>query len=259
MFKMLFTLVRGAAAAAEEEVMDRSALLILDQQIRDAASAVEHGKRALAVAIAHDEAEGKRLKATLARIADLEERAVAALAGGREDLAAEAAESIATMEADRDAFREARATFAREIAHLKRAAADAGRRLNELERGRRIAQAAEAVRRLKVRGTAASSGAQSLADAEATLRRLRERQAEEVAIDASMEALDTGYSADTIATRLEEAGFGKRTRSTAADVLDRLRKSAAPGPAPEAAPADWSYRRILVTEGIRRQGLELAI
>jgi phage shock protein A len=226
MFKTLFTLVRGAAAAAEDEMIDRSALLILDQQIRDAASAVERGKRALAVAIAHDEAEGKRLDATLARIADLEERAVAALAGGREDLASEAAESIAMMEADRDAVREARATFAREIAHLKRTTADAGRRLAELKRGRRIAQAAEAVRRLKTRGPGGLGGATALADAEATLRRLRERQAEDAAIDASMESLDADAAVDTIATRLEAEGFGKRTRPTAADVLDRLHKRA---------------------------------
>jgi phage shock protein A len=230
MFKTLFTLVRGAAAAAEGEMIDRSALLILDQQIRDAASAVERGKRALAVAIAHDEAEGKRLDATVARIADLEERAVAALAGGRENLASEAAESIAMMEADGDAVREARATFAREIAHLKRTTVDAGRRLAELERGRRIAQAAEAVRRLKTGGPARLGGATALADAEATLRRLRERQAEDAAIDASVESFDAGAAVDTIATRLEEAGFGKRTRATAADVLDRLNKRASASP-----------------------------
>jgi phage shock protein A len=198
MFKTLFALVRGAAAAAEEEVIDRSALLILDQQIRDAATAVERGKRALAVAVAHDEAEGKRLEATLARLADLEERAVAALAGGREDLASEAAESIAMMEADRDAVREARATFAREIAHLKKATADAGRRLAELERGRRIAHAAEAVRRLKARGPARAGGAAALSDAEATLRRLRERQAEDAAVDASLESFDASAAADTV-------------------------------------------------------------
>jgi phage shock protein A len=227
MFKTLSALVRGAAAAAEEEVIDRSALLILDQQIRDAAAAVERGKRALAVAIAHDESEAKRLEATIARIADLEERAVAALAGGREDLASEAAESIAVIEVDRDAVRDGRAAFAREIAHLKRTTADAGRRLAELERGRRIAQAAEAVRRLKCRGPAQVGGAAALCDAEATLRRLRERQAEDAAIDASLESLDASAAADTVATRLEAAGFGKRTRSTAADVLDRLRKRAA--------------------------------
>jgi phage shock protein A len=230
MFKTLFTLARGAAAAADEEIIDRSALLILDQQIRDAATAVERGKRALAVAAAHDEAEGKRLDATLVRIADLEERAVAALAGGREDLASEAAESIAMMEADRDAVREARATFAREIVHLKRTTADAGRRLAELERGRRIAQAADAVRRLKTRGPTRLGRATALTDAEATLRRLRERQVEDAAIDASVESLDAGAAVSTIATRLEEAGFGKRTRPTAADVLDRLNKRASASP-----------------------------
>jgi phage shock protein A len=230
MFKTMFTLVRGAATAAEGELLARNALLILDQQIRDAAGAVEGGKRALAVAIAHDEAERKRLEATLARIADLEDRTVAALAGGREDLASEAAESIAMMEADRDAIREQCATFAREIAHLKRTTTDAGRRLAELERGRRIAQAAEAVRRLKTRGPARLGGASALADAEATLRCLRERQAEDTAIDASAELLDAGTAADTIATRLEAAGFGKRTRPTTADVLERLRKRASASP-----------------------------
>src|SRR5262245_53788516 len=107
MFKTIITLMRGAAARAEEEVVDRSALLILDHQILDAATGIERSKRPLAVAIAQDEPEGKRLETTLARIADLEERATAALAGGREDLAAEAAEAIALMEADRDAIRAA--------------------------------------------------------------------------------------------------------------------------------------------------------
>src|SRR3954452_23941955 len=100
MLKTIMTLVRGATFRAEEEFTDRSALLILDQQVRDSASAIERSKRALAIAIAQDEAEGKRLETTLRGIADLEERATAALAGGREDLAGEAAEAIALMEAD---------------------------------------------------------------------------------------------------------------------------------------------------------------
>ena len=85
MFKTVVTLIRGAAARADEEFADRSALLILDQQIRDAAAGIERSKRALALAIAQDEAEGKRLEATLDRLENLEERAVAALQAGRED------------------------------------------------------------------------------------------------------------------------------------------------------------------------------
>src|SRR5258708_35340126 len=116
---------------------------------------------------------------TLTRIADLEERAVAALSAGSEELAAEAAEAIAVMEADRDSIREARATFAREIGQLKATVSRSGQRLSELERGRRIAQAAESGRRLKTgNGAFAPGGTTALADAEATLRRLRDRQAE---------------------------------------------------------------------------------
>src|SRR6478736_4928350 len=90
MFKTVFTLFRGSVAVVEEELEDRSALLILDQQMRDAAAAVERSKRSLALAIAGDQQEGRRLDATNARIADLEVRATAALDGGREDLAREA-------------------------------------------------------------------------------------------------------------------------------------------------------------------------
>jgi phage shock protein A len=235
MFKTIFTLMRGAAARAEEEVTDRSALLILDQQIRDAAAAIERSKRALAVAIAQDEAEGKRLETTLKRIADLEERATAALAGGRDDLAGEAAEAIALMEADRDAIRESRAAFAADIGQLKSTVANAGHRLGELERGRRIALAAESVRRLKSSGSAGATGAAALADAEATLKRLRERQAEDANALAAYESLDPGLNPDKTASRLEAAGFGRRIRPTAADVLARLReKSSHPAAAPAA-------------------------
>ena len=75
MFKTVLTLFRGSVAAAEEELEDRTALLILDQQMRDAAAAVERSKRSLALAIAQDQQEGRRLDTTNARIADLEVRA----------------------------------------------------------------------------------------------------------------------------------------------------------------------------------------
>jgi phage shock protein A len=229
MIKTVLTLVRGAAAAADEELADRSALLILDQQIRDATGAIARSKRALALAMAQDEAEGRRLEATLARIADLETRTVAALMAGREDLAQEAAEAIALMEADRDAIKAARASFARESAQLKASVTQASQRLAELERGRRIAQAAEAVRRLKTDSTA-TMGTGCLVEAEATLRRLRERQAQDAAASAAFDRLDAGTAPEGIASRLEAAGFGPRTRPTAASVLERLRPHANAAP-----------------------------
>src|SRR3977135_4180680 len=149
MFKTVLTLFRGSVAAAQEELEDRSALLILDQQMRDAAAAVERSKRTLALAIAQDQQEGRRLDATNAGIADLELRATAALDGGRADLAREAAQQIANLEADRDAAMTARTLFAQEIARLKRHVSSAEARLTELDRGRRLARASEAVRNMR--------------------------------------------------------------------------------------------------------------
>src|SRR5438445_567987 len=75
MFKAVLTLFRGSVAAAEEELEGRNALLILDQQMRDAASAVERAKRTLALAIAQDQQEGRRLDAANGPLATAEKLA----------------------------------------------------------------------------------------------------------------------------------------------------------------------------------------
>lgn len=223
MFKTVLTLFRGSVVAAGEELEDRSALLILDQQMRDAAAAVERSKRVLALAIAQDQQEGRRLDLTHARIADLEIRATAALDGGREDLAHDAAQAIAGLEADRDAATTARALFASEIGRLKRQVANAEARMTELDRGRRIARASEAVRVLRRGGIEAARPYEStLPEAENTLKRLRERQIEVQAADQALIELDTASGPLATAEKLAEQGFGPRLKSTADDVLARL-------------------------------------
>jgi phage shock protein A len=223
MFKTVLTLFRGSVAVAGEELEDRSALLILDQQMRDAAAAVERSKRTLALAIAGDQQEGRRLDATNARIADLETRATAALDGGREDLAREAAQAIANLEADRDAAMTARTLFASEITRMKRQVASAEARITELDRGRRIARASEAVRGLRRSGIEAVRPYEStLPEAENTLKRLRERQIEAQAADEALVELDAASGPLATAEKLAEQGFGPRLKSTAEDVLARL-------------------------------------
>jgi phage shock protein A len=224
MFKTVFTLFRGSVAVAEEVLEDRTALLILDQQMRDTAAALDRSKRALALAIAQDQQEGRRLEATNARIADLEVRASAALEGGREDLAREAAEAIAGLEADRDAALTARALFASEIARLKRYVTGAEARITELDRGRRIARAAEAVRAARRGGIEATRPYEAtLSEAEATLRRLRERQTESEAADEALLELDAVNGPLSVAEKLAAQGFGPRMKPTADDVLARLK------------------------------------
>ena len=103
-------------------------------------------RRRWLLAIAQDRAEERKLAATREQIAELETRAVEALKGGREDLAAKAAENIAALEGDAQAAEKARTIFSAEIAKLERHVRGQSTRLAELERGRRIARAAESVR-----------------------------------------------------------------------------------------------------------------
>ena len=146
MLKTLVTMVRGRTALIAEELGDQNALLILDQQMRDATGALDGAKKALAVATAQESQEQQRLDATHARITDLETGAIAAIKAGREDLATEAAETVATLEAERDASLTDRALFTAEIAKLKGHVLQQQMRFSQLDRGRRIARAAEAVR-----------------------------------------------------------------------------------------------------------------
>ena len=225
MFKTLITLARGKSFEAGQDVADANALTILDQQIRDATGNLDRARRALAIAAAQDGAEIRRIEAMRARVAELETRAVAALNGGREDLAAEAAEAIANLEIDLASAVAAQTSFARECQKLRAMTANAERRLTELERGRRAARAAEAVRRLRSQGDRQiGGGASALQDAEATLKRLRERQIEDEAATDAIEVIEGVNGAELVAEKLAAAGFGDPTKPNAKSVLERLRE-----------------------------------
>ncbi|MGF3025893.1 PspA/IM30 family protein [Methylobacterium aquaticum] len=225
MLNILSTLVRGAAARAAEDLHDQHAFLILEQQLRDAAAALDDSRRALGRAIAQEAADAKRQAALAARIAELETSAVAALAGGREDLAQDAAEALAEMEQEALALETTRAAYAAEVAALRRAVRKGTHQFAELERGQRIARAAEAVRRLRARRGQGCGSPAALAEAQATLRRLREAQAADAASDEAMTIIDAA-APESLSERLEEAGFGPRTRPSAGSVMERLRAKA---------------------------------
>jgi phage shock protein A len=221
MFNLFRTLARGAAAQAREDLIDRNALLILDQQIRETRVSLERSRMALATAVAGDASEARRLAEVESRARDLEDRAVAALDAGREDLARDAADAIAELESEAEAIRTARTRFARELTRIRAVVSDATRRQAELERGRRIAAAAESARRLGV--AAAPEDRATLREAEATLARLRTLQAHAADTEAALAEAEPGAD---IAERLEREGFGKATRPTGSAVLERLRQRA---------------------------------
>lgn len=236
MFKMLTTLMRGAAAEAEEAVFEANAIRVLEQQLRDAAFALEQSRRELACAMAHRSSEARAVTALEARIGELEASATAAIDGGREDLATEAATVIAATEDELAERRAAVQKFDVDIARLRTLADDGRRRLGDLRRGLEMARAQEALRRAGANGRRAlATGTGALREAEATLAKIREshRKAEDFAEAAA--DLDDSATGKDLERRLSDAGFGPALKTKPSDVLARLRQrqAAPPQPRPE--------------------------
>ena len=238
MFRAFMTLVRGTANEAAEAVIDSNALTILDQQIRDSSAAIEKSRKTIALAIAQERREQDRTEQLQSEIADLETRAREALQAGREDLAGEAAETIAVLENEHEGATRAQQTFARESHRLRRALRIAESRLRELERGRRIAKTNEAALRLRDRGLPLTISQRTvISEAEDTLARLQVRQNELVDATQVLAELDPHEGAGTISEKMADAGFGPPIRSQARDVLDRLRGDLADSKHEHAEPA----------------------
>ncbi|MGX5843494.1 PspA/IM30 family protein [Mesorhizobium sp. ArgA1] len=220
MLKQFFALVRGRSYEAAETVVDRNALVILRQQIRDCADAIAAARRAVAIAIAQNEQEVLQFKKLVVRIDDLEKRTIAAIDQGQNELAREAAETIAMLESERDASSEAQKSFSTEIERLKRIVRASEMRLRELQRGQRIVAAVDSTQRL--RESAPGSSLSALKDAEETLLRLRTRQKQIDATAAAMAEMEQSGDPAAVSEKLAAAGCGAPLRSSADAVLQRL-------------------------------------
>ena len=98
----LFTALRGGASEVGEAVIDANAVRILEQEIRDAETAIGKAKQSL-TRMKGTEIRLKREIGVLdADISDYEQKAMAALNNGEEALATEVAERIAELESDRN-------------------------------------------------------------------------------------------------------------------------------------------------------------
>ncbi|TBZ80889.1 PspA/IM30 family protein [Rhizobium leguminosarum bv. viciae] len=226
MFKLISILLRGRAHDAEQAFADRNAVPLLAQQIRDAAQSIQSARRSVAVAIAQNEQEKGQHAAIVARIDDLENRASAALAKGNEGLAREAAEAIAYLEAERDASEKAQAQFTSSIDKLKAIVRASEARLQELQRGERLARATQEAQKLDV--VVAGPGLATLDDAEKTLARLRLRQSQNELTAAALKDMEGAIRPAGIIEKLANAGCGAPLRSSADDVLARLKSRITP-------------------------------
>lgn len=220
MFKLFVTLIKGKLVEGGMSLSERNALPILSQQIREAARDVENARKAVALAIAREREEKEGAAALEAKIATLESRALAALDNRRQDLAREAAETIALMDNDLAATRQALSEMAPTVQILRQRVRQAEMRLVALQRGNRLAVARDSTVRLQ--RFVASTGSARLQEAEETLAQLERLQRSEAYAEEAYDGLRMDRKPDQTIEKLAAAGCGAPLASSADAVMTRL-------------------------------------
>ncbi|WP_260599427.1 PspA/IM30 family protein [Sphingomonas endolithica] len=216
----LFTLGRAGANEAATAVVDRNALRILDQEIRDADKAQGKARDDLAGLVARRRLLETEVESYRAQAAKYETSARLAMDKGDMDLARQVAQRVADLEQDI-------AMKAPQIEDMRgaedqihKAVAATDRKIEQLRREVEVVKVNESVQQAQSTVAAAGAGS-SLGSAAESLARIRERQAirgEKIKAAGELEDRRTGADLDE---KLRLAGITPG-HSSADDVLARL-------------------------------------
>ena len=224
MFKTLSTLILGANARAEDRVRDAFAIELIDQKIRESEEGLRAAKGTLASLIQRQRAEERQRAGLKTRITDLTKRAKEALDNDREDMAEEAARAIANMENELRLREETLDRLDQKVVRLKSSIETGHRRIIDLKQGAIQARAVRREQNIQMKMVKSGTVHAPTQEAEELIARVLGRddpfEHSEILSDINHD-LDGGNITD----RMADAGFGAATRSTADDVLARLKSS----------------------------------
>ncbi|OAN75364.1 phage shock protein A [Jannaschia sp. EhC01] len=222
MFRTITTLVNGANARAEERVRDHYSIELIDQKIREAEASLKAAKFSLASLIQRERSEARQVDALSNRIADLTSRAKLALADGREDMATEAASAIAQLENELKVRHTTVERLETRILKLRHSVEGATRRITDLKQGAIAARAAKKEADIQRHLGRHVSQDTAFEEAEELIARVlnRDDPFEQTQI---LREIDEGLDRSDMTERLSDAGYGDPLKSTAADVMQRLR------------------------------------
>jgi phage shock protein A len=215
MFGTLKTLIQGQNARAEERLRAAHAVELIDQKLREAGQGVKLAKLTLASLIQRQRAETRQLADLDQRLADMTQAATQALQAGHEDLAAQAAGAIASMENER-ALRVETST------RLQSSVQTSTRRLIDLKQGAIAARALRDEQALQSRLNSTLSGPSPMAEAEELINQVMGRD-DPLEQSEILAEIDRDLAHETLADHLSDKGFGPVQKSTPAAVLARLK------------------------------------
>ena len=224
----LFTALRGGASEVGEAVIDANAVRILEQEIRDAETAIGKAKQSLTRMKGTEIRLKREIGVIDADIADYEQKAMAALNSGEEALATEVAERIAELESDRNDKGSEQATLDSEInkihAMIKARERTIQKNKRELDKVRTVRELQRATESVSSNFAATGSSEHRVAKA---LERVKAKQQNWQDRMQAGEWMADKEGGDDLDAKLREKGIGDAGSPGASDVLARLKAKTA--------------------------------
>lgn len=222
MFKTLSTLIAGVNARSEDRVRDAFAIELIDQKIREAETSLKAAKATLASLIQRQRSEERQRDALKNRIKDMMTRAQDAMDQGRDDLATEAAQAVAQMENELTIRTETCDRLDQKVIRLRNSIEAGHRRIIDLKQGAIQARAVQREQAIQSKLNSTIGHTSNVEEAEELIGRVmgKDDPFEQSEI---LREIDRDLGHETLADRMADQGFGPATRTTADDVLARLK------------------------------------
>lgn len=222
MFSTLKTLINGGNARTEDRLRDTYSIELIDQKIREAEQNLKAAKLTLASMIQKQRNETRKIDGLKTRIDDLMNRARQALTDDRADLTESAAQAVADLENELTVRSKTVDRLETRILQLRHSVQAASRRILDLKQGAISARAVKREQGLQRRLNQHLGGDSPIDEAETLIERVMQQE-DPFEQSEILREIDAGLDHSTISARMEEAGYGSKTRATADDVLNRLR------------------------------------
>ncbi|HIN71810.1 MAG TPA: PspA/IM30 family protein [Dehalococcoidia bacterium] len=217
------TAVRGGVSEAGEAIVDKQALRILDQEIRDADSELGRSKEALTGIIAKRKLADKKVDSLKSSLTEYEGYAMQALNKDDDGLAIEIAEKIAGLETELLGEEGLAKAFSESEGQLRKTVGQTEANLKRLKQQVDTVKATESVQRSQAAVAARHSGAgSSMRSALDSLDRLKSKQAERAAKFEAASELAESTEEVSLDAKLKAAGIVDGGAS-GGDVLARLK------------------------------------
>jgi phage shock protein A len=220
--KNIMTAIRGGASEVGEAVVDANAVRILEQEVRDAQTAIGKAKNSLREMKATEISLNRKVNTLDKDISGLEDKAVACLNQGNEALAGEVAERIAEKETERDELDAEHLTTKASVNKVNQMIKAYEKRI---QKSKRDLDKIKTVEQLQKATSSISTNMAATGSADSKVNAALERvKAKQQRYDDKLEAGDwMSDQGDDLDKKLVEAGLGDKSGGSAA-VLERLKR-----------------------------------